>query len=96
MATDVMTTEELAEYLKLDPQTVYRKFRKGELPGVRIGKSIRFNRQVIDGWLRVMSYRWDPKQREGVRRWAQRFAKQRGIREKDIMDAIRARRYRRE
>ena len=48
MASDVMTVEELADYLKLDPQTIYRKFRKGELPGVRIGKAIRFKRDVIE------------------------------------------------
>jgi excisionase family DNA binding protein len=93
MSADVMTVEELAEYLRLDPQTIYRRFRRGELPGVKIGKAIRFKREVIDGWLRVMSYRWDPKQREDLRRWAQRFAKQRGMQEKDVLDAVRARRY---
>jgi excisionase family DNA binding protein len=93
MPSDVMTVDELAEYLRLDRQTVYRKFRSGELPGVRIGKAIRFKRDVIDAWLRVMSLRWDPERREELRRWAEGFAKQRGIGEKDVMDAVRARRY---
>ena len=93
MATDVMTVEELAEYLKLDPQTVYRKFRKGERPGVKIGKAIRFKREVIESWLRVMSYRWDPARREELRRWAEQFAKERGIKQKDVLAAVRARRY---
>jgi excisionase family DNA binding protein len=92
MASDVMTVEELADYLKLDPQTIYRKFRRGELPGVKIGKAIRFKRDVIEGWLRVMSYRWDPKRREELRRWAEEFARQRGIRREDVLAAVRARR----
>jgi excisionase family DNA binding protein len=55
--TDIMTVDELAKYLKLDSQTIYRKFRKGELPGVKIGNAIRFKREIIDSWLRAMSYR---------------------------------------
>jgi excisionase family DNA binding protein len=93
MPADVMTVDELAEYLKLDPQTVYRKFRRGELPGVKIGKAIRFKRDVIDAWLRVMSLRWDPERAEELRRWAESFARDRGISEKDVLDAVRARRY---
>ena len=90
-----MTAEELAEYLRLDPQTIYRRFRRGELPGVKIGKSIRFKRDVIDAWLRVMSYRWDQGQRQELRAWAEQFAKERGLKEQDILDAVRARRAQR-
>ncbi len=95
MATEIMTAEELAEYLKLDPQTIYRKFRRGELPGVRIGKAIRFKRDVIDAWLRVMSHRWDQRQREELRAWAEQFARERGLQEQEVLDAVRARRARR-
>jgi excisionase family DNA binding protein len=90
-----MTVDELAEYLKLDAQTIYRKFRQGELPGVKIGKAIRFKREVIDGWLRTMSYRWGPVQRQALRDWAEQFAKERGLREQDVLDAVRLRRARR-
>jgi len=93
MPPEVMTVDDLAKYLKLDRQTIYRRFRRGELPGVRIGKAIRFKRDVVDAWLRVMSLRWDPKRREELRRWAQDFAQQRGLREKDVLEAVRARRY---
>jgi excisionase family DNA binding protein len=93
MPPEVMTVDDLAKYLKLDRQTIYRRFRRGELPGVRIGKAIRFKRDVVDAWLRVMSLRWDPKRREELRRWAQEFAQQRGLREKDVLEAVRARRY---
>jgi len=95
MPAEIMTVGELAAYLKLDRQTIYRKFRRGELPGVKIGKAIRFKRDVIDGWLRTMSYRWDPAQRRALWEWAQQFAKERGLQEQDVLDAVRLRRARR-
>ncbi len=95
MPPEVMTVEELAEYLKLDPQTIYRRFRRGDLPGVKIGKAIRFKREVIDAWLRTMSHRWGEQQRQELREWAEQFAKERGLREQDVLDAVRARRVRR-
>lgn len=51
----VMTVDELAAYLKLDAQTIYRKARKGEIPGCRIGRTWRFPKDVIDLWLRRAS-----------------------------------------
>ncbi len=95
MPSEIMTVEELAEYLRLDPQTVYRRFRRGQLPGVRIGKAIRFKREVIDNWLRATSYRWTAEQRAELRQWAEAFAKKRGLREQDVVKAVSARRRRR-
>jgi excisionase family DNA binding protein len=95
MQAEIMTVEELATYLKLDPQTIYRKFRRGELPGVKIGRAIRFKRDVIDGWLRVMSYDRGPEQRRALYARMERFAQERGITEEDVIAAIRARRARR-
>jgi excisionase family DNA binding protein len=92
MATEIMTVEELAMYLKLDPQTIYRKFRRGELPGVKIGKAIRFKRDVVDGWLRTMSYQWSPAQRQELREWAEGFAEKRGVGEEEVLEAVRRRR----
>jgi len=94
MPSEMMTVEELAEYLKLDPQTVYRRFRRGQLPGVRIGRAIRFKRDVVDNWLRATSYRWTAAQRGELRQWAEAFSKERGIREKDVLEAVAARRRR--
>lgn len=93
MDSDILTVDELAEYLKVDPQTVYRRFRRGEIPGVRIGKAIRFKREVIDNWLRLMSYRWNAQQRAELRRWAEEFARERGTSEPDVLAAIGRRRY---
>ncbi len=92
MPTEVMTVQELAEYLKLDPQTIYRRFRRGELPGVKIGKAIRFKRDVVDNWLRAMSFGWSAEQRAELRQWAEQYATERGITEKDVMNAVQTRR----
>lgn len=52
MPNDVMTVSEVAEYLRVNPQTVYRKAKAGELPAVRIGRAIRFRRSELEEWLR--------------------------------------------
>ena len=51
MADEIMTVKELAEYLKLNFQTVYRKAQNGEIPGSKIGRGWRFQKSVIDRWL---------------------------------------------
>ena len=52
MVAEVMTVSEVAEYLRVNPQTVYRKAKAGELPAVRIGRAIRFRRSELDAWLK--------------------------------------------
>ena len=52
---DLMTVEEVAQYLRLNPQTVYRKAKAGELPAVRIGRAIRFRRSELESWLKAVS-----------------------------------------
>ena len=49
--SELLTTIELAEYLKLRPETVIRKAKKGELPAIRIGRQFRFEKSQIDNWL---------------------------------------------
>lgn len=49
---DVMTVEQLAAYLQLNPQVVYRHVRDGRIPVSRIGQTLRFPKSVIDAWLR--------------------------------------------
>ena len=89
---DVMTTGQLAEYLQLDEQTVYRKVKRGEIPAVRIGKTLRFKKDLIDGWLRLSSMQWNAKKRQGLRVWGEGFAKAKGIREEDVIKAVGRRR----
>ena len=47
------TVEEVAEYLRLDPETVRAKARKGELPAYKVGKRIwRFDIKDIKACLK--------------------------------------------
>jgi len=46
-----LTTEEVLGYLKVNPRTIYRLIRTGELPAVRIGRLWRFKRTDVDDWL---------------------------------------------
>ncbi len=89
---EVMTAGQLATYLQLDEQTVYRKVKRGEIPAVHIGKTLRFKKDLIDGWLRLSSLQWNAKKRQSLRSWAEGFAKAKGMREEDVVKAIARRR----
>lgn len=51
MPTDIMTIQEVAEYLKLNEKTAYRLASEGEIPGFKVGGSWRFKRQDIERWI---------------------------------------------
>lgn len=48
----VMTIDELAKYMKLSKSTLYHFARDGKIPGVKIGRHWRFNKNAIDEWMR--------------------------------------------
>lgn len=48
---EVLTIDDLARYLKLKRQTIYRWAQKKKLPGAKIGKEWRFRRSVIEAWI---------------------------------------------
>ena len=48
---DILTLEEVAEYLRLKPQTIYKWAQEKRIPAVKLGKEWRFRRSVIDRWL---------------------------------------------
>lgn len=48
---DIMTVEEVAKYLKLKPQTVYKWAQEGQIPGTKLGKEWRFRRRILDEWV---------------------------------------------
>ena len=51
MADEVMTAKQLAGYLKLNYQTIYKKVQKREIPACKIGRSWWFQKHIIDRWL---------------------------------------------
>ncbi|MGD9318522.1 MAG: helix-turn-helix domain-containing protein [Desulfobacteraceae bacterium] len=48
---DIMTTRELAGYLKLHEITVCKYAANGQIPAIRIGRVWRFDKEAIDEWL---------------------------------------------
>ena len=47
----VMNVDEVARYLRVVPDTIYRKARRGEIPAVKMGKVWRFPKDTLDKWL---------------------------------------------
>ncbi len=49
--SEIMTLEEVAEYLRVSVRLVYDWAQKGDIPGGKIGGSWRFKRSLITGWV---------------------------------------------
>ncbi len=49
--TQVMTSVEAAEYLKMHVKTVCRLAKEGKIPARKVGSEWRFLRSVLDNWL---------------------------------------------
>lgn len=49
--TDVLTPAEAAEYLRVNPQTVYRLLNDGTLRGAKVGRTWRVRRSELDRFL---------------------------------------------
>jgi len=50
-APEVMTLDQAAELLQIEPEAVAELAEKGELPGRRIGDAWRFSRRAVLAWL---------------------------------------------
>ncbi len=48
----VLTVPEVAKYLRIDEQTVYRLLRTGELHGVKAGREWRVHRSILERFAR--------------------------------------------
>ncbi|MBC8207458.1 MAG: PTS sugar transporter subunit IIA [Kiritimatiellales bacterium] len=51
MSHEIMTIEEVAEYLRVSERTVYDWAQKGQLPGGKLGTTWRFKRADIESWV---------------------------------------------
>jgi excisionase family DNA binding protein len=47
----LLSTRKIAEYLDMAPLTIRRKVKNGEIPSIKIGNRLRFDKQEIDKWL---------------------------------------------
>lgn len=61
MARRFHTPQEVAELLRVSPAAIHRLLRRGEIPGVRIGKVWRVEDAELQRWLRHR--RWPPGRR---------------------------------
>jgi len=53
MEKEFLTVRSLAKVLDMSEQTTYKLSREGAIPGrVKIGKSVRFDKEVITEWLK--------------------------------------------
>ena len=48
---ELMTVEELGQYLRFTRKTIYRLLRQGSIPATKIGNKWRFDKEIIDKWL---------------------------------------------
>lgn len=47
----IMTTKQLAKYLKLHEITICKYAVQGKIPAIRIGRVWRFDKEAIDKWI---------------------------------------------
>jgi len=49
--TQLMTIREAAEFLKVSRSYLYQATRRGEVPVMRLGRSLRFSRETLSAWI---------------------------------------------
>ncbi|MFC1581203.1 helix-turn-helix domain-containing protein [Thermodesulfobacteriota bacterium] len=47
----IMTTREIAKYLKLHTITICKLSKEGKIPAIQIGRVWRFDKEAIDAWI---------------------------------------------
>lgn len=57
MVREIMTPEQVAEFLQLDKETVYRLIRRRQLAATKIGRTYRIPREDLDTFLIANSTR---------------------------------------
>ena len=50
---EIMTLQELADYLHCARSTIYRMLREGSIPAFKLGSDWRFFKVEIDRWVRA-------------------------------------------
>lgn len=59
---DVMTPEQVAEYLQVNTETIYRLIRGGQLAAARVGRVYRIPKADVETFLRAQSTHPDVRQ----------------------------------
>jgi PTS system nitrogen regulatory IIA component len=53
----LLTLDEVAEFLHINPMTLYAWVKDGRMPAFKIGKVWRFRKAEIDDWLKKQKYK---------------------------------------
>ena len=61
--SDILTLDEVADYLKAGKRTIYRLAQNGEIPAFKLGGTWRVSRKELDKWIASRT----PKGRGGVK-----------------------------
>ncbi len=48
---ELMTVEELSQYLRFTKKTIYKLLKQGSIPAIKIGNKWRFDKDTVDEWL---------------------------------------------
>jgi len=51
MQDTLLTTSQVARYLKVDKFTIYRLVAQKKIPAFRVGSQWRFRKSMLDAWL---------------------------------------------
>lgn len=57
MTDPLMTIDELAKYMRVSRFTIYRLVKDNFIPGTKIGRQWRFQKEEIDRWVKDQSRR---------------------------------------
>jgi excisionase family DNA binding protein len=55
MQENLLTTEQVAQYLKIDKFTVYRLVTQRKIPAFKVGNQWRFKKRLLEDWLKKNS-----------------------------------------
>jgi excisionase family DNA binding protein len=51
MQENLLTTEQMARYLKVDKFTIYRLVTQKKIPAFKVGSQWRYKKRLVDDWL---------------------------------------------
>ena len=55
-ATDeVLTVQEVADYLKVTTKTVHKLIKQGSIPSFRVGRAVRCQRMAVDAFIQAQT-----------------------------------------
>jgi excisionase family DNA binding protein len=55
----LLSSQEVAKLMWVHPETVMRRARTGEFPGIKLGKLWRFRASVLDSYVKETMRQWE-------------------------------------